>query len=341
MRSVIAILVLAAVPAALGAEPPAVPAREPGLVAHYFCDSPNWDGNWPDSVSTPPVDPVDWTFTEYRYSRVEPIVNHEFSRRGWFSVRWVGLFDTAVTEADRHPNAAVSARIDLDATNPPSHEFSLRMADGRTVSMEDVSRSGFTGCVGVATQVLLSARVIRETPDLWVDGAPYPLKPGEQHEIRSAQMQVDVSRVVADGASTATTWRLTIEAAGAAMSCRPHGAPMSCAVGPPDDSMTPYLFEIHADDGCRLYIDGKPVIDDWSPCWEAMPHAMRRSKPVLLKEGLHEITVEYFQGQSLTDGDFDPMRLFWSCPAKDVPRQIIRPEHFSHLGLPAKPPAGR
>jgi hypothetical protein len=317
------------------------PAREPGLVAHYFCDSPNWDGSWPDSVSTPPVDPVDWTFTEYRYSRVEPVVNHEFIRRGWFSVRWTGLLDTTAGDDDRRAVSAVSAALVLSPSNPPSHEFTVRLAGGRTIGMEDIGQPTFTGYVGVATQILLSAKAVREEAEVWVDGAPYPLRVGERHDIRSPRMTVALTNAVAEGVSSSMVWRLSIAATAASVYCRPHAATVSCAVGPPDDSLTPYLFEIHADDGCRLYVDGRPVIDDWSACWEATPRAMRRSNPVLLKEGTHEITVEYFQGQSLTDGDADPMRLYWSCPAKDVPRQIIRPEHFSHAGLPAKPPAGR
>lgn len=72
--------------------------REPGLAAHYYRDDDHWNGQWPDGVSVPKAKPADWTFTHYRYTRVEPVVNHLFIRSGWFSVRWKGSLDTAVAD---------------------------------------------------------------------------------------------------------------------------------------------------------------------------------------------------------------------------------------------------
>ena len=50
-----------------------------------------------------------------------------------------------------------------------------------------------------------------------------------------------------------------------------------------------YLFSTYSDDGVRLYIDGKRVIDSWRP--------MRgyRSATVDLSEGVHTVRLEYFE----------------------------------------------
>jgi hypothetical protein len=79
---------------------PPVVKRDSGLVAHYFKDPTEWDGNWKEGTK-PTVDAVNWTFREYKYSRIEPLVNHSFIRRGWFSVRWVGSIDLAPGNSDK------------------------------------------------------------------------------------------------------------------------------------------------------------------------------------------------------------------------------------------------
>jgi len=89
-----------------------------GLVAHYYQDSPNWGGTWPDDVSVPNSDPLDWTFTTYAYSRKEPLINHQFIRNGWFSIRWVGYIN--IDPGESGPKA----------TDPVEVGFELWMDDG-------------------------------------------------------------------------------------------------------------------------------------------------------------------------------------------------------------------
>ena len=66
---------------------------EPGVAAHYYKDATNWNGLWPSDTDAPLADPKTCTFTEFKYTQIEPVVNHLFTRSGWFSVRWVGYID--------------------------------------------------------------------------------------------------------------------------------------------------------------------------------------------------------------------------------------------------------
>lgn len=93
-----------------------------GLVAHYYQDPQYWGGNWPDDVSVPAVSPLDWTFTEYAYSRVEPLINHLFIRNGWFTVRWAGYINV-------QPGA--TGEVNPENSNAPIEVgFELWMDDG-------------------------------------------------------------------------------------------------------------------------------------------------------------------------------------------------------------------
>ncbi|HUT34644.1 MAG TPA: PA14 domain-containing protein [Planctomycetota bacterium] len=193
MRKVVAVvLVLGVASLALAGGP-----REynQGLVAHYFQDSQYWGGTWPDSVSVPNSNPLDWTFTEYAYSRKEPLINHQFIRNGWFSIRWVG-----------HIN----------------------------------------------------------------------IEPGESGITATDPVEVG--------------------------------------------------FELWADDGARLFIDGSKLIDDWKACWEKAPESHRRAS-VTLTPGYHRIVVEYFQGQSLEKDDTDPAKLYWTIGGK---QQIVPASQLFH-----------
>ncbi|HOX06283.1 MAG TPA: PA14 domain-containing protein [Planctomycetota bacterium] len=183
--------------------------RDAGLVAHYFKDPIEWDGNWKEGAK-PTVDAINWTFREYKYSRIEPLVNHSFIRRGWFSVRWVGSIDLAP------------------------------------------GNSGQGAGDGKVKGVVVPAEGVEVT------------------------------------------------------------------------------FDLLCDDGARMYVDGEKVIDDWRPCAaEADPTAHRIAK-VKLTPGPHKIVVEYFQGESLLNDDRDPAKLYWSCDALKIPKQVIPAAHFSH-----------
>ena len=167
----------------------------PGLAAHYYHDPGNWDGKWLDNIAKPDAKAGDWTFTNYAYTRVEPLVSHLFVRAGWFSVRWKGYL-----------------------TVPPAG------ADGK----------------------------------------------------------------------------------------------QECT----------YKFLVWADDGCRLFIDGQKVIDDWRPCAENAPDSLRTAT-MKLAPGKHKLLVEYFQGQSLSQKDADPMKLSWQCDERKLAAEIIPESQFS------------
>jgi len=204
-RSLLVILLVLAATTVLAEDNSGGKSFKNGLVAHYFQDPEEWGGKWPGETSKPSDDPLNWTFTKYKYSRVEPVINHLFIKKGWFTVRWTGWFD---------PSAAHKGSDDDN-----------------------------------------------------------------------------------------------------------------------DDDKVPtavYFFEILADDGCRLIIDGKTLINDWQARWELEPEALRKAKGIKLAPGRHDIVVEYFQGQSLKQDDHDPIKLYWSCPDRKIKRQIVPAAHFSH-----------
>jgi len=68
-----------------------------------------------------------------------------------------------------------------------------------------------------------------------------------------------------------------------------------------------YALAVRADDGMRLYVDGKVAIDDW------VAHPVSRSATTLkLSEGLHELKLEFFQG-TVTYA----IELLWQPPGAD------------------------
>jgi len=107
-KLVVVVMVLSVAALALGGGPPEFKS---GLAAHYYKDPQYWGGNWPDGVSVPSVNPVDWTFTTYAYTRVEPLINHLFIRNGWFTIRWVGYIE--VPPGHGNPNVPVTVNFEL------------------------------------------------------------------------------------------------------------------------------------------------------------------------------------------------------------------------------------
>lgn len=73
-----------------------------------------------------------------------------------------------------------------------------------------------------------------------------------------------------------------------------------------------YTFYMTGDDGFRLYIDGDLVIDFWCQKWELE----QKSRPVTLKEGRHDIKVEYLQGWG---GAW--LKMEWESPS--IAREIL------------------
>jgi hypothetical protein len=107
----------------------------------------------------------------------------------------------------------------------------------------------------------------------------------------------------------------------------PDYAPNGTADG--DDEAQEYRFEVWADDGCRLTVNGTRLISSWTACAEDA-EGSRRSATLRLKPGRYPICVEYFQGQSLREDDKDPMKLYWACPARSLPLQIVPANHLRH-----------
>lgn len=110
-----------------GGASPAERVYKNGLVAHYFQDPVEWDGSWIDGTN-PTVEAKDYTFRQYGYSRVEPLINHLFVKRGWFSVRWVGyvVVPGKLSELD----ANISSDKDKSVTGKIKVDFEFWADDG-------------------------------------------------------------------------------------------------------------------------------------------------------------------------------------------------------------------
>lgn len=86
-----------------------------------------------------------------------------------------------------------------------------------------------------------------------------------------------------------------------------------------------YKFYTESDDGTRLYIDGKLVVDNGG-----IHPAQERNGEIDLKPGPHSFVLQYFQG-----GGEAVMKVRWKGPGID--KQEIPAKAFSHAGKPLVP----
>lgn len=86
-----------------------------------------------------------------------------------------------------------------------------------------------------------------------------------------------------------------------------------------------HRFWIRSDDGSRVVIDGKPVVDN-----DGVHPASEKSGKIALKPGLHSIEVSFFQGGGETE-----FSLRWARPGQK--REPIPAQVLSHDGRPLLP----
>jgi hypothetical protein len=82
-----------------------------------------------------------------------------------------------------------------------------------------------------------------------------------------------------------------------------------------------YCFRTMNDDGVRVWIDGRLVIDDW----KGRPVVVENRGEIQLEAGRrYDLKIEYFNG-----GDLGVLRLFWSSPSQKeeiVPSRQLSPQ---------------
>lgn len=80
-----------------------------------------------------------------------------------------------------------------------------------------------------------------------------------------------------------------------------------------------YTFELYSDDGAKLYIDGKLVVDN-----DGIHDPRNRRFSIKLAAGFYPIEIHYFQGPRYQ------IALQWFYTPPDRPRQIVPPEAIFH-----------
>lgn len=82
-----------------------------------------------------------------------------------------------------------------------------------------------------------------------------------------------------------------------------------------------YILHVRYDDGVRVWIDGKLVIDDWNGNYVIVD---RRAELDLQDGRAYDLKVEYFNG-----GDLGVMQLYWTPPGRPeeiLPESMLSPE---------------
>ncbi len=94
------------------------------------------------------------------------------------------------------------------------------------------------------------------------------------------------------------------------------------------DTPGTYMFELLSDDGSKLYINEKLVVDN-----DGLHEPQSRQSYVALPAGFHLVEVHYFQGPRVM------IALQWFYKPPNRPRQIVPPEVIFHPGKPDVPDA--
>ena len=87
-----------------------------------------------------------------------------------------------------------------------------------------------------------------------------------------------------------------------------------------------YMFELSSDDGSKLFINGKLVVDN-----DGFHPTQSRSAHITLQAGFHPVEIHYFQGPA------HEISLQWYYKPPNHPRQIVPPEVIFHPSNPDDP----